>query len=164
MTTKARLENVQQCLEKLRYHYHFQITLKSGQIGFSTEIEFTSDQIQDVQNLIDVVKIRKAEAITILEDTKNRFIQTLVDQQRYCTTNYDLYINDNEAVQQQWEASLIDFSHTEMMLDRDFDYGQYCIHEITEAQAVEILERDEPYYGCPDEAPMVCRYCERKYR
>ena len=162
MTTQARIVKVEQCLQKLRYKYHFQISLKGGVIGFSTEVKFTPEDVEDVQNLISIVKVRKEEAMKILNNTKDYFIQTLIDQQRFCTINYDLYMNGNKAVKDQWEASLLDFSHTEMMLDRDFDYGQYCIHEITEAQAIETLERDTPYLGCSDESPMVCRYCEKK--
>ena len=163
MTTETqRLVSVEQALKKLRYEYHFQITLKSGQIGFKTEIKFTPNQIEDVQNQINIIKTRKELAVKILTYTKDYFIQTLIDQQRFCTINYDLYMNGNKAVKDRWEASLIDFSHTEMMLDRDYDYGFHCIHEITEQQAIETLERDEPQYICPDEAPMICRYCEKK--
>ena len=161
MTTE-RLVNVEQSLQKLRYTYQFQITYKGGEIGFSTDLKFTKKQYDEVKNLIDIIKIRKAEAVKVLENTKAIFIQGLIDNQKYCTPNYDLYMDGLESVQERWEACLISFSHSEYLLARDFDYGLTCIHEVTEQQAIETLERDEPQYLCPDEAPMICRYCEKK--
>lgn len=154
MTTETqRLVSVEQALKKLRYEYHFQITLKSGQIGFKTEIKFTPNQIEDVQNQINIIKTRKELAIKVLTATRERFTQTLIEQQKFCTDNYDAYMNGDEAITERWIACLTDFSHTEMMLSRDFDYGLNCINKTTEL---------EPYYGCPDNAPMFCRFCERR--
>jgi len=152
MTTK-KIVDVEQSLQKLRYNYHFQITLKNNEVGFHTEVKFTENQIQDVQDLINTIKVRKNEAIKVLTATRERFTQTLIEQQKFCTDNYDAYMNGDEAITERWIACLTDFSHSEMMLSRDFDYGLNCINKTTEL---------EPYYGCPDNAPMFCRFCERR--
>ena len=144
MTTE--IVNVEQCLQILRYKYHFELRLKKGNITLVPTMKFSEQQLNEINKLKQTIKSKKATAVAVLTTMRERLVSSLREQQRYCKKHYDDFFNDPE-VYVRYMSCFEDFQHTEKMLLRDFDYGLECIwNEV-----------------CP-EAPMCCEYCSKDNR
>ena len=139
----TKIVDVEQSLQKLRYQYHFELKLKKGDITIVPTTKFTEQELNEINKLKQTVRDKKAEAVAVLLTMRERLINSLRQQQKYCKEHYDDYFTNPE-VYLRYMSSYEDFQHTEKMLLADFDYGLECI-----------------WSGICPEAPMCCEYCSR---